>query len=335
MKNIYNYVLEYQNEEIKEINTIDAMVFARLSYLHLEEVQDKLPVKIKDLNSVIEHLKTNSYDKKLVELVSNAKRFKELEIERCHYILDKERECQFFAITIILPNNEAFISFRGTNRNIIGYKEDLNMSYMTIPAQEEAVNYLNSELSFKKYYLGGHSKGGNMAMYAGIYAKYMRRSKIKKIFNFDGPGFLELDDKFYLMRKKIINYFPECSIVGRLMQNDNYINAIKVSKSGIEAHNLYNWKVIRDDLEYGLLSCNSDAFHESCLKLLSVIDKEKRKIIIDYLFLLVLKGEIKSIKELTMEDVKKIVNNVPKIEKKDKEELLNFMKSFMKMLLPL
>lgn len=334
MKNIYNYVLEYQDEEMHEINTIDAMVFARISYLHLEEVEDRIPIKIQDLAIIIQNLKTNSHDKKLVDLISNSKRYKDIFITRCKYILDKEKECHFFALTICLPNNEAFISFRGTNKNIIGYKEDLNMSYTTIPSQIEALNYFNSEKLYKKYYLGGHSKGGNLAMYAAIRSNYLKRIKIKRVYNFDGPGFLELDKRFYLMRNKIVNYFPECDIVGRLMQNDNYINAVKVSKSGIEAHNLYYWSVIGHDLDYGLLSKNSDDFHENCLRLLDTINKKDRKIIIDYLFSLILKGEISSIKELSLEDVRKIINNAPKVEKKDKEELMNFMKSFMKMLVP-
>ena len=170
-------------------------------------------------------------------------------------------------------------------------------------------------------------------MYAGIHANTVKRKLIKKIYNFDGPGFLELDKDFYKMNSKIINFFPENDIVGRLMYNDNDIISIVANKSGIDAHNMYHWSIINDDIERGELTKKSDDFHNSCISLLEKINVDKRKIIIDYLFELIMKGKIKGIKELKMDDIKKYISNVPKLSKNDKAELLNFMKSFLKCLI--
>lgn len=332
MKNIYDYILNYQNKKIDELTPVDAMIFARISYIHFENILDKIPLKLSELVFYLDTIKTNAKDKKLIEMLSSTKRFQNIEVIRCQNILDNKKEEQFLAITLSLENL-LFIAFRGTNKNIIGYKEDLNMSFMTIPAQLDALKYVNEEKGIKPIYLGGHSKGGNLAMYAGIHANIIKSKLIKKIYNFDGPGFLELDNNFYKIRKKIINYYPEHDIVGMLMRNDNEFIPIVSDKKGIEAHNMYHWSIINDDLELGAIKENSLQFHNACISLIEKIDINKRKIIIDYLFELIMKGEIKGLKELKIEDIKKYINDVPKIDKKDREELMQFMKSFLKCLL--
>ena len=332
MKNIYDYILNYQNKKIDELTPVDAMIFARISYIHFENILDKIPLKLSELVFYLDTLKTNTKDKKLIEMLSSTKRFQNIEVIRCQNILDNKKEEQFLAITLSLENL-LFIAFRGTNKNIIGYKEDLNMSFMTIPAQLDALKYVNEEKGIKPIYLGGHSKGGNLAMYAGIHANIIKSKLIKRIYNFDGPGFLELDNKFYKKRKKIINYYPEHDIVCMLMRNDNEFISVVSDKKGIEAHNMYHWSIINDDLELGTIKENSLQFHNACINLIDKIDINKRKIIIDYLFELIMKGEIKGLKELKIEDIKKYINDVPKIDKKDREELMQFMKSFLKCLL--
>ena len=331
MKNIYDYILNYQNKEIDEITPVDAMIFARISYIHFENILDKIPMKLSELVPYLDSIKTNANDKKLIEMLASTKRFQNIEVIRCQNILDAKVEEQFLAITLSLKK-ALFIAFRGTNKNIIGYKEDLNMSFMTIPSQLDALKYVNEEKSIKPLYLGGHSKGGNLAMYAGIHANVIKSKLIKKIYNFDGPGFLELDNKFYKIRKKIVNYYPESDIVGMLMKNDNEFIPVVSDKKGIEAHNMYHWSIINDDLELGAIKENSLQFHDACLNLIEKLDINKRKIIIDYIYELVMQGKIKGLKELKLDDIKKHIDNVPKILKSDKELLMQFMKSFLKCL---
>ena len=146
MGNIYNYIENYCNDEIDEITYLDALIFSRLSYVHIEKLQDKLPFSIMDLNNYLNHLKISSKDKKLINLLSMKKRFKNLYIERCLNIEDDNKREQFFAVTIHLPHNNFFIAFRGTNKSIVGLIEDLDMSYKVIPSQEEAVSYLEGEI---------------------------------------------------------------------------------------------------------------------------------------------------------------------------------------------
>ena len=121
--NIYNYI-ENNREIINKINPLDALILVRLSYIKIEDLEDKIPFTIADLGEYISLIKVNSYDKKLVELISKNPRFASLEIIRISNILDEKKEEQFFAMTIKLDKKNNFIAFRGTNKSIIGLKED-------------------------------------------------------------------------------------------------------------------------------------------------------------------------------------------------------------------
>ena len=331
---IFNYIEDSKNEELIDINTLDAIIFTRLSYIHLEDFIDKLPIKILDIKNSLKDIKINHNDKKLINLLSESNRFKDIVIKRCKYIEDKDKPVVFKATTIILPNNNLFISFRGTGKNMYDFREDMDMSYKEIPSCLEGVKYLEEEKNFNKLYISGHSKGGHIAMYVASHTTFFNKVKIEKVYNFDGPGFLTISKELKMMHGKIVNYFPESSIVGRIMHHVGEIIPIKTKKQGIEAHSIYNWEVSDNDLIKGELTNNSNLFHEECLNILKVISKEKRESIISHIFTLMLKGEIKSIKELDLVKVKEIINNTPHLEKEEKDGLIKFFKVFVKCAMP-
>ncbi len=327
--NIFDYIVK-SNNVIENINTLDAIILTRLSYLHLEEVSIKYPIKVEDIGNYLKDVKINHNDIKLIESLKKSNRFKDLVIKRFKHIEDDLQEKVFTGITIELPDKSLFIAFRGTGKNPIDFKEDMNMSFKIIPSCIEGVKYLEEEKGFNKLYVSGHSKGGHIAMFASSHTTFFNRIKIEKIFNFDGPGFLNITKELKVMQNKIINFFPEASIVGRLMNSIGEINVIKTKKQGIEAHSIYNWEIDNNDLIKGELSSNSNLFHEECLNLLSVISIDKRESVINYLYNLILKGELKNIKELDLNEVKNLINNIPKLEKNEKDELMKFFKALLK-----
>ncbi len=329
---IFDYIEKYQ-DELTELNTIDAIIFTRLSYIHLEDISDNLPITIKDIDKYPD-IKISRNDKRLINSLASSNRYKDIVINRCKYIEDIDKVIVFKATTISLPNNNIFIAFRGTGKNIYDFREDMNMSYMEIPSCIEGVKYIEEEKKFNKLYISGHSKGGHIAMYAASHTTFFNKIKLEKVYNFDGPGFLEISKELKTIQSKIINYFPESSIVGRMMYSIGEIIPIKTLKQGIEAHSIYNWEIENNDLISGKLTSNSDLFHEECLNILKVISKEKRENIINHVFTLMLKGEIKSIKELDLVKVKEILNNTPHLEKEEKDELVKFFKVFIKCSMP-
>lgn len=333
--NILDYIKKNGSKEILELNNVDALVFSRLVYLHLEKIEDKLPMSIYELKKYLSIMKNNKYDTELILLLSSSIRYKNILLNRFQSILDEKKEEQFAALTIKFKPNNLFVAYRGTTKNLIAYKEDLNMSYKIVPAQIDALNYLNKENGFNNLYLGGHSKGGNLSMYAGINANFSKRVMIKKIYNFDGPGFLEITNKFKRMSSKIINFIPETSIFGELMYNNTSKQVIKSSKKGIEAHNIYTWQIENQNFIKGFLSNDSQEFAYISLSVLEKISKEKKKIIIDYVFEILGKSNIKSIKDITLNDFKKIISDIPRLNKLEKEELIKMVKAFLKLAFPI
>lgn len=334
MKNICDYALSYQNETIEKITEIDALIFARLAYIHFEDIIDQIPLKIGEIPNYTKLLKINFRDKKLIEILTSSIRYKDLEIINCKSILDVDMEEQFMAITIKLPNKDIVISFRGTSKNIIGLKEDFNMSFGEIPSQNSAFEYVSKTKKYRKMYLVGHSKGGNLAMYAGMHLGFFQQRKLVNIYNFDGPGFLEITKDFEKIKKKILNYYPETCIVGRLLHNESAYNVIKTNTFGIEAHNVYTWKVDDNLLVRGLFTTNSDEFAVICDHFILNVDSNNRKIIVDYIYELILKNELKNLKEMNLETAKDIIARIPKVSKKEKEELANLVRGFLKAILP-
>ena len=88
-------------------------------------------------------------------------------------LMDDAREQQFAALTVELGDGSIYLSYRGTDDTIVGWKEDLNMGYLeVIPSQTRALEYLGRmtrQYPDAKLRIGGHSKGGNLAVYSAVF----------------------------------------------------------------------------------------------------------------------------------------------------------------------
>ena len=131
-------------------------------------------------------------DLKLFAYLLESERFKDMKIFAYENVYDVETQVQFSAITIQLDSDSYFVAFRGTDSTFIGWKEDFNMSFICpVPSQEMAVKYLDKIAKAVKGRLivGGHSKGGNLSVYASAFCEPSVQERIDAIYNFDGPGF--------------------------------------------------------------------------------------------------------------------------------------------------
>ena len=172
--------------------------------------------------------------------------------------IEVENEKQFSAITIIMPDNTLYVSFRGTDNTIVGWKEDFNMSFKShIASQISAKEYLNMIAELypnKKIRVGGHSKGGNIAVYSAIFATPQIRDRIINVYNNDGPGFCEdiLETQEYQeMINKVHTYIPQSSIIGRLMNHKEKYTIIESTQKGIMQHDLYSWQILGKEFIIG------------------------------------------------------------------------------------
>jgi hypothetical protein len=166
-------------------------------------------------------------------------------------MIDPKTELQFSAVTFLLGNGTAVVTYRGTDDTLVGWKEDMNMCFLpVVPAQLKAVEYLHTVAKTHKgkIILAGHSKGGNLAVYAAVQCDPDIRERITAIYSNDGPGFGKniLDDPDYQqIRPLICNLVPHSSVVGMLLEHDENFTVVKSrQKSGLLQHNGLSWEIL-------------------------------------------------------------------------------------------
>lgn len=192
---------------------------------------------------------TAENDYKFWMQLTQSSRFGWPEVSDFVHRLDERAEEQFAAIAAHLPDRSVFVAFRGTDSTLVGWKEDCNMAFsQRVPAQEAAREYL--EAISEKYpgalRVGGHSKGGNLAMYAATTASSRVRDQILGVYNYDGPGLSDLIDaqSLYLrMTGRLHSYVPQGSIVGMLLNHPDDYAVVKSTSVSILQHDPYTWQV--------------------------------------------------------------------------------------------
>ena len=181
---------------------------------------------------------------------AQAPRYREIELTGYVNRISDKRACQFSALTFHLPGDVVFVAFRGTDDTITGWKEDLNLSVMDeIPAQRMAADYLN-DLDMTpdtRLTVGGHSKGGNLAVWGAVHANASIRERIQAVYSNDGPGFSEgttHSESYQALRPRIHLLLPEDSLVGLLLEQETTYRVVKSKRRGFGQHDGLSWEVL-------------------------------------------------------------------------------------------
>ena len=346
MTNVHDYLLwrgdiNFSKENL--FNEVDSLVLARFSYLPFDKIDIKEGETIKELSKRLVEIDEKEFiykgDKELATYIGTSLRFKDLVVTDFVKIDDLETEKQFGAITIHLPNNELYISYLGTDKTINGWKEDFNMTFMdNVPCQISGLEYLEDiyqKYKDKKIRIGGHSKGGNIALYSALLTNKKVQDNIIKVDNFDGPG----------LNKKIINkhnnkdiidkietFIPQESIIGRLLEHKEKITICESGGRGILQHDIYSWHVFKDELVKLKKNTKiSEYINKTVIDWLKNTTKGQREIFIDTIFELFNGAEVSSFSEI----VSSLTVTVPKILKKygtlseeEKKTLFDMIKKF-------
>lgn len=255
MANIIDYIrwrgdLTFQE---KQFNEVDNLIFCQLSYLDFKgivaELETDKEISIKEACEAYEELHGAEKVPELLRLMASANRFKNVRLAGFMDIFDRlEKKTQFAAIRILLENGVEYIAFRGTDETIVGWQEDFSMSFRVIPAQKYALDYVNAvlEKSRNQIYLGGHSKGGNLALYAAAMLPESSYERILKIYSNDGPGLcpdiISVGNQNRLL-EKLIRIIPDFSIIGTLFEEKPADFIVKSSVDGLLEHDPYTWLV--------------------------------------------------------------------------------------------
>ncbi|MFT3985750.1 MAG: DUF2974 domain-containing protein [Lachnospiraceae bacterium] len=262
MKNVIDYVKEFGKYSITEepFNDVDSLVLSQLSYLKYDGmvpgVNKNCPsVLLKDLPEHVDFLhlfddeRYEKVNKALFRAAIESRRFQNMRLNDYVNIVDAGWEIQFSAITYLFGEGLVYVAYRGTDESIVGWKEDFNMAFQTpVPAQKKAVQYLNlaSDHVSGGFYVGGHSKGGNLAVYASMKCKDAVKKRILKIYSHDGPGFRQevLDSgDFDEIKDRVHKLIPHSSLVGMLLQSQENYEVIECRSFGLLQHDPYNWIV--------------------------------------------------------------------------------------------
>lgn len=261
MRSITDYVKEYGKYDFSHMppNGVDALVLSQLSYLKFDGIlpglnEGRQSIGLRevyahcDYENLFSDERFRRHNKALFRACKDSLRFSTLLINNYVSILEPEWETQFSAMTFTC-HDMTFVVFRGTDETLVGWKEDFNMALKSpVPAQEKAVSYLNvvAAKSRQPLFVCGHSKGGNLAVYASMKCRKSIKGRIEKIYNLDGPGFrpevLESGD-FDKIRDKIEKFVPHSSIVGMIMESKEEKEVIECRNFGILQHDPFNWVV--------------------------------------------------------------------------------------------
>lgn len=288
---------QYSFDE-KALNQVDKLLFANLSYVDYKDTVSSNSKVKKTIKDICEEFFAKAYDTeynilavrggiKLLKKMSKCKRYQDLYLYNYQKIIDDDE--QFSAITIEINSHLVYVSFEGTTDEMVGWQEDFEMCYQfPIPSQKSAIKYLNHFFSFKNVdiILGGHSKGGNLALVSGMCSNFLVRHKVKEIYNYDGPGLSKKQlssTKYKKISHKYQHIVPNNSLVGMMLYSEKRI-VIKTNYIGMLSHYFMNWEVDDFDMIKCNLSKSSLRLGESLTSWIEKYDNRQKKQFVEEIF---------------------------------------------------
>lgn len=335
MGNIMDYI-NWRGDlsfEQSKFNEVDNLILACFSYVNLDgipAVAEQKGIELKNLAEEFMKLHTMEEleaDKSFIRLapfmmleMAETNRFGNSVIRNYVNEIVTEAEQQFAAVEIVLEDGTSYVSFRGTDDTIIGWKEDFNLSTGVVPAQERAVEYVRrvSENTTGMLRVGGHSKGGNLAIYGAVMCKEAHE-KILEVYSNDGPGFSkefqELPETEVMM-DKIIRIIPEYSIIGTLLEHEKTPVIVASSSKGLLQHDGFSWEV------QGPALVRRDSLSRTALRFIEILHKwidgmemEQKKVLIEDLFATLQASGYENLSEVQSGGLKSLAAMVKRVEK--------------------
>lgn len=341
---IIKYVKEYGNNTFmnEPMNDVDSLVLCQFSYLKFDGLvpyvtENKSSVSLQQLmeHEQFDRLFTDErYEKQnraLFEAMQKSRRYGNMKINCYVNIVQTQWETQFAAVTFILEDGTIYVAYRGTDETLVGWKEDFNMAYLSpIPAQEYSVKYLNmvSSRFHRAFYIGGHSKGGNLAVYAAMNCHPYVQERILKIYNMDGPGFRpEVREKcgYDKVVQRIIKILPQSSVVGMIFEDGADYRVVESKAFGLFQHDPYTWLVVDGSFVY------VEGIYRSRIKSNIVInewilglEEKELKAFVDTLYQVVLATEAEDLNDFARnwrKNLKAVVEALHEVDEKSEKML--------------
>ena len=263
---------------------------------------------------------------KMFRMMADTKRFSGLQLSAFVNEIDQKEEKQFCAITYRLKEKLSYIAIRGTDDTIVGWKEDFNLSFLDeIPSHKRVVEYVNGVISTQpgNFYIGGHSKGGHLSMYASIKCAPEHKNRIVAVFNNDGPGLsatITSSPEYKAMESRFHVYMPQNSVVGMFFDNRGRGRIVKSNQVGVLQHDGMSWEVMGSNFvranKIGNDAVNTILLNER----IHSLSPEARKHFVDVLFGMLESTGVKTLSELNARSLSSIVAMIKTFADLDKKE---------------
>lgn len=294
---------------------VDGLILSTLVYVHFDAL---VPPGLRDAPTLGETAETYlalpedsrgrrrcKEDLALLAALAKSRRFAPLRLCFREERFSREEETQFAALAVLLEDGSAFLAFRGTDSTLVGWKEDFNMSFQdTVPAQRAALDYLEwLAAAFPgPLRLGGHSKGGNLAVFAGAMCREATQGRILAVYNNDGPGFTDYvltAPGYGRLVPRIQTYVPQSSVIGMLLEHEEDYVVVKSDQIGILQHDPYSWEVMGGDfIRLETVDQGSRMTDRTVKNWLAGMTPEQRGRFVDTVFDLLTAGDAKTTAEM-------------------------------------
>ena len=313
--NLVSYVKEFGEKtfSVEPFNDIDALILSQMSYINYNLlIPDMGFVKFKDIllfDSRDIYIDSADYfnNRTMLKLMMKCARYKNVKVGYFRQSFSKKTNKQFVAVTYILPNHTGFIAYRGTDMSLVGWKEDLYIAYRDhVPAAKDALNYLNDAVTLFKgdFYVGGHSKGGNLSVYATLHMPKKLNDRLVKVYSFDGPGFrtkIQECKNYPFIKDKIQKYLTSNDMIGVIYNNNE--NAKIVFSSGVllGGHDPYRWQIDKNKVDFVYTKDRSYAskqYEEALMGWLTSMSDEDKELAVHIIFEMM--GESKTVYDLLL-----------------------------------
>lgn len=291
-------------------NAVDALIFSTLTYVYYGKKAERPPEDAMTLRECAEEFFSlddpegrarSKKDTELLHCAAATARFGQTRLCLYQSRFLPEQETQFAAITFLLDDGSMFVAYRGTDNSLVGWKEDFNMTFQqTIPAQRLAQEYIRTAAlaHTAPMRVAGHSKGGNLAVFAAARCSPTVRRRILTVYNNDGPGFTKYmigDPGYAAIVPRIRTYIPQSSVIGMLLEHEEPFIVIRSRSVGLMQHDPYSWEVEGPDFLPVQEVTESSQFLDATIKnWFSGMTNMERNQLVEVLYNLLTTGEVEN-----------------------------------------
>ena len=302
------------------LTEVDSLIFSQVSYVDFKGIVPALPSArpVRFLLAAKRYMQTHKdspsnlgmiIPPETISVLTRAARSARfgtvMVVGYVNRVSDNEQK-QFSAITFLIGEDTCVVAYRGTDDTIVGWRESFNMSFMSpIPAQTDAAEYLNSvadAFPTRRIFVCGHSKGGNLAVWAAVKCRSDVNDRVVAAYNYDGPGFDRAfieSDEYKKTRDRIRTLVPRSSVVGMLLEHEENYDVVMSTYTGLLQHNAFSWEIMGGRFIYtDSVTAESRRIDNTLKRWLAEISVEKRKQIIDSLYEILSSTNAKTLTEL-------------------------------------